>query len=619
MESGDDVTLEARVTKLEGNLAEIARKLDAMSGGSAAPRPGGSAQRVYPAQRAARPNPFASRSVEWWLARGGALLTSVALILLYQYAVERNWITPVVRVLMGSAVGVALIVSGFRIPRPDTQSSGDRIGLREVLLGAGLAAWYITAYAAAVFYQLIPMSAARLVFLVLSIAGVWLALREKRVILALLALAVGFSTPALLPSINPSVPAFAVYLGALAALGSIVYLMRGWQSILWLTFGAVWYLAGEATGLACCTGTNTLFRITGSPEMARLAIALLIVFAGLTLTRVPSLRRRLLATGSDLYTSQSGSEGTRLIQDRMAKITGRMTGYAGAFDSLALWVITLFSPLIAILELSWVWPSASGFIWGAIALFSAALAYRLTTSARDANEELTQVKAAAAAMLSLAGLVWIASASGSSAFPSSAVTLIALALHAFLVVRYLGRSRFTFVLRIGLSTAALCLFVVTFWELGSPGGGRLASVEPAWTFAELCVAALGGWTWWTFRDDPARLPFARLMGVTTYLALMLIDARVLGFVWPPLVTTSFALAGTVLLLLSRSKAGSRLLRRLGAFTLVIVVARLLFIDLAGVETIWRVLLFLGCGALFLFTSHRLQATAAETTTPETVR
>ena len=32
----------------------------------------------------------------------------------------------------------------------------------------------------------------------------------------------------------------------------------------------------------------------------------------------------------------------------------------------------------------------------------------------------------------------------------------------------------------------------------------------------------------------------------------------------------------------------------------------LAIDLADVETIWRVLLFLGCNALFLFASHRMQ-------------
>ena len=89
---------------------------------------------------------------------------------------------------------------------------------------------------------------------------------------------------------------------------------------------------------------------------------------------------------------------------------------------------------------------------------------------------------------------------------------------------------------------------------------------------------------------------------------MLVDPRILGDLWPPLVTASYAIAGTALLAISRGRAAadSRALRRLGGFTLVVVVARLLMVDLAGVATIWKVLLFLGCGALFLFTSHLLQ-------------
>jgi len=41
-----------------------------------------------------------------------------------------------------------------------------------------------------------------------------------------------------------------------------------------------------------------------------------------------------------------------------------------------------------------------------------------------------------------------------------------------------------------------------------------------------------------------------------------------------------------------------------------VVARLLLVDLSSVETIWRVLLFLVCGALFLYTGYRLQPSSA---------
>jgi uncharacterized membrane protein len=45
---------------------------------------------------------------------------------------------------------------------------------------------------------------------------------------------------------------------------------------------------------------------------------------------------------------------------------------------------------------------------------------------------------------------------------------------------------------------------------------------------------------------------------------------------------------------------------MGGVTVVIVVARLLLIDMASVETIWRVLLFLVIGAVFLYAGYRLQ-------------
>jgi len=40
--------------------------------------------------------------------------------------------------------------------------------------------------------------------------------------------------------------------------------------------------------------------------------------------------------------------------------------------------------------------------------------------------------------------------------------------------------------------------------------------------------------------------------------------------------------------------------------MLLVVARLLIIDLSSVGTIWRVLLFLVCGAVFLYTGYRIQ-------------
>jgi uncharacterized membrane protein len=97
-----------------------------------------------------------------------------------------------------------------------------------------------------------------------------------------------------------------------------------------------------------------------------------------------------------------------------------------------------------------------------------------------------------------------------------------------------------------------------------------------------------------------------VLGVAAYLTALAILWRALEPVWPPLVTTSYAILGAVLLLVSRRPGSNQLLRQLGAATMLVVVVRLLLVDLSSVETIWRVLLFLVIGGLFLYTGYKMQ-------------
>lgn len=547
---------------------------------------------------------LATRSMEWWLARGGAVLTSLALILLYQYAVERNWITPIVRVAAGLSVGGALFYFASRIDRSSPESADDTIGLREVLLGAGLAAWYITAYAAAIFYGLIPLSAARFAFLLLSVTGAWIALSEHRSVLGFLALSMGFLTPVLLPSSVLFVPVLALYLGAMTALGVVLYLMRGWQSVFWLTAAGFWVTAAGVVGRFAPGSRGTT--IVGSLLSARFSMTVLIVAAGAALVRTPILRRRLVSSGSPLYTASRRSPLSASIQEALAERVARFSGVIAGFDSPALWVITIGSPLLMVLLLSWTWTAVQGSVWGVASLALAMIAYRLASSGSDA--EFDHVEATAAVVWSLAGVLWLADSIGAAIGESSALMLLAVALHAFLTLRYLLRSRFAAPQKVALAAAAFCIVVVILSETLFRNFA-LKDFDMAWTVAELTVALVCVWIWWTRRqaDGPARVP--TFFGIGAYVSLLFIDARILGGIWPPLITASFAVAGVAFLIYARRTRGSRTLRRLGGFTLLLVFARLFVIDLDRVETIWRVLLFLGCGALFLLASHRSQIPA----------
>ena len=605
MTQDENSSLEQRVLRLEERLEAIAASLGGRDSRNVSPPP-----TQEPRNHSRYVNPLATRSLEWWLARGGAILTSLALLLLYQYAVERNWITPLVRVFAGLVVGVALLFFASRIERRSSDANDDVVGLREVLLGAGLAAWYITAYAAAIFYGLIPLGTARLVFLALSIGGAWLALSEHRSVLGFLTLGVGFLTPVLLPSTKPFIPSLALYLGALTAVGLVLYLMRGWQSILWLTASAFWWTAGLATESVAGQAAGFV-RITGSLISARVALTLLIIAAGAAMLRTPLLRRRLVGTGSTLYTQPTRSAYSESVQDAVSRRIEIFSGVKGSVDSAALWVITIMSPLLAVLFLSWIWTAIESAAWGVASLALAGGAYRLATSGPD--EEFNHVEAAATVVWSLAGILWLADSVGSPSGEASAFMLGAAAAHAWGVLRYLRSSQFIAAQKIALATAMFSLFVVLVSETIFDGL-VFHGYDAVWTAAELVVAGACLSIWWTRRSEHETLGLPTVFGLGAYVALMFIDARILSRVWPPLVTASFAVAGAALLMIGHGQQDARTLRRLGGFTLTVVVARLFMIDLASVETIWRVLLFLGCGALFLFTSHRLQGAAARETT-----
>ena len=141
---------------------------------------------------------------------------------------------------------------------------------------------------------------------------------------------------------------------------------------------------------------------------------------------------------------------------------------------------------------------------------------------------------------------------------------------------------------------------------GAHGVATTKSIEWNWVVAELIVLLVMVWFWKILsRDETERLQGIGA-AVAAYGALLFVMARVLGVIWPPLVTISFALAGAALLLASRQSEERGLLLKLAALTMVVVVGRLLIVDLSSVETIWRVLLFLACGLMFVYASYRLQ-------------
>lgn len=149
--------LETRVANIETTLASIQLALDSLR---RAPESRAERESSFVPRTPTRPRPtrvptvhtepvetgaakwLTERTPEWWVGALGTLFLIISLFLLYRYAVDRNWITPLIRVLTGVAVGGGLVTAAIRLTVPKPAESNNHLGLREILLGGGIAAWY---------------------------------------------------------------------------------------------------------------------------------------------------------------------------------------------------------------------------------------------------------------------------------------------------------------------------------------------------------------------------------------------------------------------------------------------------------------------------------------------
>jgi hypothetical protein len=553
----------------------------------------GSARRAdttpRPASGFAPPRWLADRSAEWWLSALGVVFLIVALFLLYKYAVDHNWITPLVRVFTGVLVGAGLVAAGARFTTPKLDAPDVTVGLREILLGGGIAAWYITSYAAAVFYQLISIPVARFLFLALSVAAGALALKERRILFAVTAVLVGFAAPMILPVSHalPSVTALSLYLAALGALGVVLYLMRGWQSVLWITFVGFWVdldIAFSGFGV----------RPVGY-SAAVIVASLTAILGGAVFTRAPILRRRLLAIGSDRYVPSTAS------------------------DRPALWIVTLTSLPASISALTRCWPDVPSELWASAAIVFGIVAFWLSRRPDESDQEIPHVEMSGFALWTLGGsLALVATLANRLGLNNSVEPLVyaVAALHAGLVMYLVRERRFVVPRAIAKVTLLVALFASASYDVGPtlPTGGLWS-----WNIAQVIVLAVAIWFWQLLRREPGEELQGTASAIGAYAVLLLLLAHMLGGLWMPLVTVSYAVAGATLLVLSRQGEGRGLLLKLGGLTMAAVVVRLLIVDLSTVETIWRVLLFLVCGILFLFTSYRLKPPRPPDKVPDAAR
>jgi hypothetical protein len=276
----------------------------------------------------------------------------------------------------------------------------------------------------------------------------------------------------------------------------------------------------------------------------------------------------------------------------MDSLSAALGGGRTAPDSVMVWVLMLMTAVVAINLLGAVWPRVPDEIWGAsfLVLGLGALLYSRRGSRPDA--EISHAALTAGVLWTLIGIARLAPTPES--FPACALVTA-------LVINFpLGK--FSGPRTVAKLVIALALWIIAVHELSLVDTGF---DHFRWILSDIVTLGAAAFIAWRLIADGTEVQ-GKVLGTATYLTALIVLWSALNPLWAPLVTASYAGLGATLLILSQRGKARPVLKYLGGVTMVIVVARLLFVDLASVETIWRILLFLVCGAVFLYTAYQMQ-------------
>src|SRR5262245_55913398 len=140
-----------------------------------------------------------------WMVWLGAVTIALAGTFLVKHAIDREWLTPLARVALGSILGIALIVAGAWSRRRPGMTDFGPGPVAAALTASGLFVAFASLYAAYALYGLIHPLLAFAALSTLALAGLALALLHGRFV-AILGLLGGYLTPVLVHAAEPEAP-----------------------------------------------------------------------------------------------------------------------------------------------------------------------------------------------------------------------------------------------------------------------------------------------------------------------------------------------------------------------------------------------------------------------------
>ena len=188
----------------------------------------------------------------------GSIALALAGAFLVKYSFDQGWLSPLVRIVLGVAFGVALLLAGERMRRSSP-------GVAQGLSAAGIADLFACFLAGVHLYHLIPPVAGFALMALTTAVAVVLALRQGPMV-ALIGLVGGFLTPFWIQTGEPDARGLFGYLLLLQVGLLAVARRRGWTWIAGLSLagGLLWVFAWLAGPFAADGTWLALFILLSS-------------------------------------------------------------------------------------------------------------------------------------------------------------------------------------------------------------------------------------------------------------------------------------------------------------------------------------------------------------------
>lgn len=570
MEEQSKEDLKKRIDRLERRVEELESKISQASAADVTSREEARNEKkrnaaVQAARSESRWRPENINLGEQWLNRLGIGLLLIGVAFLFKYTIDQGWLIPPVRSAIGLGIGVLLFVSGIQMKEENKP-------MKQILLGGGIAVFYITGFATFQLYTFVAQPVVWAFMVVVTLLALSLSLQQDEAVLSNVGTLGALGTPFMLYTGEGSVVMLMVYITLVLSGAAAIYLKKGWKSLLWtMALGSVPVFV-VAIATSTIGGAETM-----SAEHWSLQLGLLVWL----------LVAWMLPVSRDML---SKADLRRWPSPEMTLDDGSIDEHMEFSSSSSVHLMVFLVPLVALGLSSSIWEfsmSEAGFAAMGLAVFGSV--FYLPLKSRELPKLALSHTFLGLVMLTIGFFLLL---EGNTLFVVLAAEMVALRFVAFQT----GDER------IGIGSHLL-FGILVFWLMNLMRvTDSITSIE---TISQLGVIAAGGLLIprWLKSSD-----LKQLYRIVCHLVLLVwLYQRLVEFEnGQALITVSWGVYSVVLLILGFVRYG-RKIRFAGMATIFLVVGKLILIDLAQLEAIWRILLFIGFGAVFLILGYYWQS------------